>query len=281
MIHTRVTVRALSILAGVSIATVSCSQLAISQATVAPDSAHPRPALFTSRDAAVSAGVAAAAVALMSADRSIDHSFQRPGLQSNTGVRRTLDAINFIGNPGAIAFSAGTYFVGLGMHSRPIATLGMHMGEAIVLGGVVTEVLKGSVGRARPYVDPTRPHDFHPGKGFTNDDYASFPSGDVMVAFAAATAASREVKDSWPGAAKYVTPASYGVAALVGVARMYKNMHWASDVVAGAGVGTLSGVLFERYNHAYPNNVFNRVFLPASITPVRGGAQVAWSLRLR
>src|SRR5665213_89818 len=171
MIHTRITIRALSILAGVSIATVSCSQLAISQATVAPDSAHPRPALFTSRDAAVSAGVAAAAVALMSADRSIDHSFQRPGLQSNTGVRRTLDAINFIGNPGAIAFSAGTYFVGLGMHSRPIATLGMHMG----------------------------------------------------VAIAAATAASREVKDSWPGAAKYVTPASYGVAALVGVAPQRHN----------------------------------------------------------
>ena len=281
MIHTRIPVRALSILAAASISAAAIPQSAIAQATAAADSARPRPALFTSRDLAVSAGVAAVSVALMSADRSIDHSFQRPGLQSNTGVRHALDAINFIGNPGAIAFSAGTYFVGLGMHSRPVATLGMHVGEAIVLGGVITEVMKGSFGRARPYVDPTKPHDFHPGKGFTNGDYASFPSGDVMVAFAAATAASREVKDSWPGAAKYVTPASYGVAALVGVARMYKNMHWASDVVAGAGVGTLSGVLFERYNHAYPNNVFNRVFLPASITPMRGGAQVAWSLPLR
>jgi membrane-associated phospholipid phosphatase len=245
------------------------------------DSARTHAQLFTARDAAVSVGVAAAVVALMPADRSIDHSFQRPGLQSNSGVRHTLDAMNFIGNPGAIAFSAGTYFLGLGMHSRPVAALGMQTGEAIVMGGVITEVLKGSFGRARPFVDPTRPHNFHPGKGFTNGDYASFPSGDVMVAFAAATAASREVKDSWPGAARYVTPASYGVAVLVGAARMYKNMHWASDVVAGAGIGTLSGVLFERYNHAYPTNVFNRVFLPASITPLRGGAQVAWSLPLR
>lgn len=103
----------------------------------------------------------------------------------------------------------------------------------------------------------------------------------LLLAFAAATAASREVAESWPGASRYVTPASYGAAALVGVARMYKNKHWASNVVAGAGVGTLSGVLFERYNRAYPNNAFNRAFLPASIVPERGGARVEWSVPLQ
>lgn len=236
---------------------------------------------FSERDAAVSVGVAAAVVALMPADRSIAHAFQRPGLQSNGGLKGTLNVFNVIGDPGVIMFSAGTYFLGLRMHSRPVAALGMHTGEAIVMGGVIAEVLKGSFGRARPYVDPTKPHNFNPGKGFTSDDYTSFPSGDVTLAFAAATATSREVAASWPGASKYVTPASYGAAALVGVARMYKNKHWASDVVAGAGVGTLSGVLFERYNRAFPNNVFNRAFLPASIVPERGGARVAWSVPLQ
>ncbi|MDQ2889999.1 MAG: hypothetical protein M3R65_05520 [Gemmatimonadota bacterium] len=66
----------------------------------------------------------------------------------------------------------------------------------------------------------------------------------------------------------------------MGAARMYKNKHWASDVVAGAGIGTLSGELFERYNRARPNNVFNRVFLPASIAPRRGGADVGWAFPL-
>lgn len=293
MIWTRFFCTTLSALGVASIAATTFASSAMAQAggsmhapapapgTVIADSTRRHIPLFSARDVAVTVGVAAAAVALMPADRSIAHAFQRPGLQSNSGAKRTLNIVNDLANPGVVVFSAGTYFLGLGMHSRPIAALGMHTGEAIVLGGVITEALKGTFGRARPYVDPTKPHNFNPGKGFTNDDYASFPSGDVMLAFAAATAASREVAQSWPGASKYVTPASYGAAALVGVARMYKNKHWASDVVAGAGIGTLSGVLFERYNREYPDNVFNRVFLPASIIPQRGGAQVAWSFPLR
>lgn len=243
-----------------------------------PDSSAVR--LFTPRDAAVMVGVGAAVAALMPADRSIAHAFQRPGLQSNGAIKGTLNVFNGMGDPGVVIFSAVTYFAGLGTHSRPVAALGMHTGEAIVMGGVITEMLKGSFGRARPYVNVTNPHDFNPGKGFSSDDYTSFPSGDVTLAFAAATAASREVARSWPDAARYVTPASYAGATLVGIARMYKNKHWASDVVAGAGVGTLSGVLFDRFNRAYPHNVFNRVFLPASIVPEHGGAQLSWSIPL-
>lgn len=271
--------RALFIAASLALFTSSvAAQDARPDSTTHPAPASPTVRLFTARDAAVGLGVVAAVAALMPADRSIAHSFQRPGLQSNTGLRNTLTFFNDVGNPGVIAFSAGAYFLGLSTHSRRVAALGMHTGEAIVMSAVITEVVKGTFGRARPYVDVTRPHNFNLGKGFTSARYASFPSGDVTVAFAAATAASREVAESWPGASRYVTPASYGVATLVGIARMYRNMHWASDVVAGAGVGTLSGVLFERYNRAYPDNVFNRVFLPASIVPERGGVQIAWTV---
>jgi membrane-associated phospholipid phosphatase len=234
-------------------------------------------ALFTAHDAIVVVGGVAVITALMPMDHSIATAFQGRSLQSNRPIRRTLDAVNELGDPGVFVFSVGTYILGLGTHSHSVAALGMHTGEAILMSGTITEVLKGAFGRARPYVDITKPRNFNFGKGFTSDDYASFPSGDVTLAFAAATAASSEVASSWPGASRYVTPVSYGAAAIVGVARLYKNQHWASDVVAGAGVGTLSGVLIDRYNRAFPHNAFNRMFLSASIVPERNGAQVAWS----
>jgi membrane-associated phospholipid phosphatase len=98
------------------------------------------------------------------------------------------------------------------------------------------------------------------------------------VAFAAATAASREVDRSWPAAARYVTAISYTVATLVGLSRMYKNKHWASDVVASAGLGTYSAILFDRYNAAHPDNVFEKNFLPKRIVPTRKGLALSWTL---
>lgn len=213
-------------------------------------------------------------------DRSIAAAFQRPSIQSNSTLKGTASVLDAVADPGVLVFSAASYFFGLATHSRPAASLGMHTGEAIVMGGVITQIMKGSFGRARPSVSITDPRDFRSGRGFSNDDFGSFPSGEVTIAFAAATAASREVGRSWPGAARYVTPASYGVATLVGFARLYKNQHWASDVVAGAGVGTMSGILFDRYNRRDPDNVFNRVFLPRSVVPGNGGLTIAWLVPL-
>lgn len=240
--------------------------------------AHDSVRLFVRHDVVAGAGAIAVVLALMPLDRSIARAVQRPGIQSNSALKGGANIFNAVGFPGAVVFSAGTYFLGLGTHSQRVAELGMHTGEAIILGGVMTEVLKGTIGRARPYVDVNNPHDYHFGKGFSNDDFTSLPSGHVTIAFAAATMVSREVGRSWPDAARYVTPISYGTAALVAGSRIYKNQHWASDVVGAAGVGTLAGVLFDRYNRGHPNNIFDRVFLPTSIVPARGGVSVAWSL---
>jgi len=245
------------------------------------DSAQRRVPMLTRTDAAGLLAVSAVVLALMPNDRSIAAAFQRSSVQSNSTLKGAANVFDAAADPGVIVFSAASYFLGLATHSRSIASLGMHTGEAIVLGGVISEVMKGSFGRARPSVSPTDPRDFHSGRGFGNDDFGSFPSAETTIAFAAATAASREVGRSWPGASRYVTPVSYGAATLVGVARLYKNQHWASDVAAGAGVGITSGILFDRYNRKYPSNIFNRVFLPRSIVPVHGRLTVEWLLPLQ
>lgn len=237
--------------------------------------------MFTRADAARLLAVTGIVLVVMPDDQSIAARFQRSSVQSNGALKAEANVFDAVADPGVLVFSAASYFLGLATHSRPVASLGMHTGEAIVMGGVITQIMKGAFGRARPSISPTDPREFQSGKGFGNDDFGSFPSGEVTIAFATATAASREVSRSWPGAARYATPASYGAATLVGLARVYKNQHWASDVVAGAAVGTMSGILFDRYNRRYPDNIFNRVFLPASIVPDHDRLAVAWLLPLQ
>lgn len=234
--------------------------------------------LFRAPDAVVALGVVALGAATMSVDQSIARALQRPSNQSSSFLKGTTNVFSNLGFPGSAMITAGAYFLGLEKRSRPIAALGMHTGEAIVLGGVLAEGLQMTIGRSRPQRDINNSRDFRFGRGFSNDDYTSLPSAHVTVAFAAATAASREVRRSWPGAAKYVTPIGYTAATLVGLSRMYKNKHWASDVVGAAGLGTYSAVLFDRYNQGHPANVFERVFLPSSIVPDRGGVALTWSV---
>lgn len=61
----------------------------------------------------------------------------------------------------------------------------------------------------------------------------SFPSGHTAFAFAGATILDAEYGARYP----WLSAAGYGVATLTGLGRVLNNRHWATDVVAGAGVG--------------------------------------------
>ena len=66
--------------------------------------------------------------------------------------------------------------------------------------------------------------------------YNSFPSGHTVTAFMGAEILRREYGEDYPA----IAIAGYVVAASVGLLRIYNNRHWASDVLAGAGIGILS-----------------------------------------
>ncbi len=65
---------------------------------------------------------------------------------------------------------------------------------------------------------------------------------------------------------------SYGLAGMVGYARLNNNRHWASDVLVGATVGTFVGKTVVRFNRKHRN---------VSIQPIVGpdvrGAQISLS----
>ena len=66
--------------------------------------------------------------------------------------------------------------------------------------------------------------------------FTSFPSGHTMTAFFGAEMLRREYAEEYPA----IAITGYAVATGVGLLRMYNNRHWASDVLAGAGLGILS-----------------------------------------
>ena len=248
--------------------------------TAVTDTTRRHQVLFTMGDAALAAGFVGLTVALFPADRSIAQRLENENSKANRFFDKSSTGLELISTPGAYIVGPALYAFGRFAHHPDIEDLGWHGTEAVVLATGVTGLLKGVLGRSRPYVTAdTNPHDFKFGKGFSGEDRASFPSGHTTVAFAAASSVTSEVQRIWPGHTWIVAPVMYGGATLVGLSRMYHNKHWASDVVLGAGIGTFSGIKVVRYSHAHPDNFIDRVILKTSIAPDgHGGGMVAWTL---
>ncbi len=69
-----------------------------------------------------------------------------------------------------------------------------------------------------------------------------------------ASTLTRETQFWWPHSAFWIGTVFYGGAGLVGASRIYNNMHWASDVMAGAAIGTIIGLKVVKYTHSHPGN---------------------------
>jgi membrane-associated phospholipid phosphatase len=108
---------------------------------------------------------------------------------------------------------------------------------AVAVSNLVTEVLKYSVGRGRPFVGGEA-NAFHFSHFAGNPAYYSFPSGHATTAFALALAVSAV----WPQAR--VAMAVYAI--VIAATRLVLLAHHPSDVVAGALIGII-GTMFVRY----------------------------------
>jgi hypothetical protein len=227
-----------------------------------------RDPLFTSTDAWVAAGFALGTVAMFPLDRRIGEGLQDPTTQANDFLKDASRGFEIISQPGAYLIGGSLYAIGRVGGNERMADLGLHGTEAVFVSELATYVLKGLMGRARPYVSgDTVPTSFALGRGFGDHDYRSFPSGHTSTAFAAAAAVTSETSRWWPRSTKFVAPLMYGGATMVGLSRMYNNRHWASDVVLGAAVGTFAGLKVVRYHHSHPGNRIDDILLGVSAVP--------------
>lgn len=111
-------------------------------------------------------------------------------------------------------------------------------GEAILVTAGVTDVLKAALRRPRPYT-----YRDDGGKDFGPESYHSMPSGHTSSSFAAATALVTVLHQRRPGwrATPFIAAGAYATAAGVAFLRVDAGVHFPSDVVAGAALGTSVG----------------------------------------
>ncbi len=216
---------------------------------------------FTGRDALLLGAFTLGTAAAAPLDRHFAAILQNPRAQENQFLRRSATTFRFLGLQGVLGGGIGLYILGRVDGQRRVQDLGLHSVEAILLSTTTTFAVKTLAGRARPYIDAANPHSFQLARGFSGDDYQSFPSGHTTAAFAFASTLSRETQMWWPDSRWLVGTLAYGSATLVGMSRMYNNLHWASDVIGGAAIGTLFGLKVVRYHHSHPDNAIDRALL--------------------
>ncbi|MBJ6799981.1 phosphatase PAP2 family protein [Geomonas propionica] len=167
---------------------------------------------------------------------------------SHHGVMRGItDGANAVSNPLLhLGVAAAFYGAGAMTDQVKVMQLGEEMGEALLLADGATFVLKGVIGRGRPYqVDSStsyRPLQF-------KDGYDSLPSMHTASSFALAHVVAAKTDNI------YGKVACYAAAGLAGFSRVYQNKHWASDVVLGAAIGELAGAAVTRYRSAPAGSV--------------------------
>lgn len=147
---------------------------------------------------------------------------------SNSSTQKIARIVKPFGAEYSWGVLGGFYLAGTYLHNekaRSVARDGL--ASSLIAAGAITPILKAAIGRSRPSETTGR---FVSGRGGE-----SFPSGHATQAFAVASVIASHYES------RVVKAAAYGLATAVGLSRMEENAHFASDVVAGALIGTLVG----------------------------------------
>ena len=239
------------------VALVSVILAATAQAQV-QDTILKKTPLFTGKDAILLGAFTLGTALVAPIDMRVANRLQDSATQANRFLGRAATGFRLLGDPGSFVTGTGVYLIGRAGGNRRIAALGLHSVESILIADILGGGIKVLAGRQRPFVDVKNPYNFQLWRGFSGDRYRSFPSGHTITAFAFASTVTRESQFWWPHAAWAVGTVFYGGASLVGLSRIYNNQHWASDVMAGAAIGTIVGLKVVKYTHSHPGNRIDR-----------------------
>lgn len=166
----------------------------------------------------------------------LDESIRDRAQKEQAGLIQTYtDAANYIAEPYiAIPATLGLFGASLLTNDLKFQDAAFTSLQSLAYASGATFFLKMVIGRHRPR-DTASAYEFAPFSG-----NQSFPSGHTTATFAMLV----------PWAMYYPGPVTWGIVAVSGtgtaLARILQNKHWLSDVVGGATIGIVSGVLLSR-----------------------------------
>jgi undecaprenyl-diphosphatase len=126
------------------------------------------------------------------------------------------------------------------LDSRDLLTAAVIYAETLAFAEGAKNTFKLLVARYRPYV-----YEGGASGVDSSEDDVSFVSGHATMAFAAATASVLLFRAYFPGS-RWLVPlaaGAYGLATLTAALRVAAGMHFVTDTVAGAALGTGIGVV--------------------------------------
>lgn len=177
-----------------------------------------------------------------------------------------FDLANNFGEPiTAGIITGGLILTGFIADDADIADAGRITFESLLIAGALNGGMKFTFGRHRPYLNDGNTK-FDPFSA--QDKFNSFPSGHTTVAFAMATALSCKI-DRW-----WAYTGLYTIAASTGLARMYKDKHWISDVFMGAAIGTVSALAVVKAHEHDKNKKKPQLEIAPNFTP---GITFSWN----
>jgi hypothetical protein len=223
---------------------------------------------FFTRHDLLATGVAAAVTGgVMVFDEKIADWWRSPHVQGSESLQHTVKNLTRLNETPLTIASIVTYGVGRLTKSKTTADVGLHWTEALILTDVISQAIRGPLGRARPQISPDDPFNFKFWAGFTDFKRRAFPSLHSAVGFATAAALVGEMRERNQDAARWAAPVLYTIALIPGTTRMYLDQHWASDIVAGAFIGQLIGARLVHYSHTHKPTKLDRVLLATSASP--------------
>ncbi|MBI5182716.1 MAG: phosphatase PAP2 family protein [Nitrospirae bacterium] len=146
----------------------------------------------------------------------------------------TVQTLNKFGDGGVQAVIAIIMiFAGYFKKKANLLKTGKYSLFAIIAAGIAVQIIKHIIGRPRPTLTDAGASNLGPSITIGFD---SFPSGHTASSFALAAILSSVYPKG-----RYIF---YSLAGIAGISRIYLDSHFASDVFAGAILGTAVGLLF-------------------------------------